>query len=135
MTTMSKAALLAKAQRRYTEVAIGDGETVRLQSITELEHSKLEASRYRRVKLGDKTTIELNDEALEQQPARLLALFVVDEAGERIFSDWKEAGQLDASISNVLYDDARKHCGLDKAENPEKNLPQTTGSDSPTVSP
>ena len=135
MTTMSKAALLAKAQRRYTEVAIGDGETVRLQSITELEHSKLEASRYRRVKLGDKTTIELNDEALEQQPARLLALCVVDDTGARIFADWKEAGQLDAAISNLLYGDARKHCGLDRAENPEKNLPGTIGSGSPIDSP
>ena len=123
----SRDEILKLCKRRYIEV---DG--VRLQSISELERSELQAGNYRRTKDG----LELDPEKFATQSARLLALCVVDDEGQRILSN-VEAGELDASLSATLNEAARRHCGLDKDEvaREEKNSDATGGSGSPTASP
>ena len=121
MAVLNRAAFEARTKRRYREVSLGGGDTVRIQSLNEIEHSRWEAARYKRVKSGDRTTIELAEDALATQAARLLQLCVVDETGERVFQTWEEAGQIDAELSSTIYAACREHCGLDR-EDPEKNL-------------
>jgi hypothetical protein len=122
MATLSREQLKAKTTRRFVEVPVGDnGDTVRLQSITELEHSRWEAAKYKRIKQGDTWRIEPAEDAMESAAARLLAMCVVDDQGQRIFERWQEAAELDAVVSNSLYAAARKHCGLDKETDAEKN--------------
>ena len=88
------------SKRRYTECEIR-GVLVRLQSLTELERSTIEA-------------------ACQDNPAeikiRLIAASQVDENDKRIWDDSKEdratIGALDSAITNAMFTLVAAHCGI-----------------------
>jgi hypothetical protein len=99
----SKAEILSQCKRRYIEV---DG--VRLQSLTEWEMSNLRSRWHSRMNKQD-------DSVLALMTVDLLAVCIVDEEGNRLFSD-KEAGELkslDSKFAQRLNEACRIHCGLD----------------------
>lgn len=115
---------MQKTARRYLEVPLPDGDVARIQSLNELERCELRAGNWRATKDG----IELDPEKYATQPTRLIAACVVDESGAKVFRNWQEAGQLDATLSDILEDACRKHCGLDQtaaAKEFEKNSAPT----------
>ena len=106
------------ASRRYDEV-----QGIRLQSLTELELSKLEslwAQRYHDTK-------QMNPVMRRE----LLCLCIVDDEGNRIFSnDEVDAlAELDGGVTSQLYSTCRVLCGLDEpsdAGKKAKKLEETT---------
>lgn len=106
----SKAQILAMTKRRYTEFG-----GVRLQSLSELELSALEsrwASKFR----------ELGGKLHPAMRAELLATVIVDDEGNRVFSDSEvdQLSALDGGLAKSLYLKAREHCGMDDDEDMEK---------------
>lgn len=110
--------LLALAKRRYVEV---DG--FRLQSLTELELSNLQSlwtERYSKSK-----TIDM------RMRRELIAVCLVDDEGKRLFQNDEVSllGEIDASVVNHLYSEARKHNrmdeGSDEVESYEKKSDET----------
>ncbi len=114
----TKADILAQCKRRYTEV---DG--VRLQSLTEWELSVLRTRWHSRMKNEQEGTLAL-------MTLELLALCMVDDDGERLFSD-KEVGDLkslDSKFAQKLNEACRVHCGLDDdAESEVGDLEKKSG--------
>ena len=105
--------LLKKAQRRYTEY-----EGVRLQSLTELEVSVLRGIWAKRYSGMDEQHPDV--ELLAKGPRELLAMTIVDENGERMFSSDQEdlelIGSMDPEFFRPLHEAARVHVGFDDKE-------------------
>lgn len=100
---LTKQQILEKfTQRRYAEVG-----GIRLQSLTELEQSKLQTlwgNRWNQTKEVDPV-----------MRRELVALCIVDGSGQRCFSneDIELMAELDGGIVERLYDKCRELCGMD----------------------
>lgn len=113
---LSRAELLKKAVRRYTEV---DG--VRMQSLTELELSTLRGVWGKR--FAGKEEMDMGLYALGQR--ELLAMVMVDDNGERLFKSTKDdldtIGELPPEVFNSLANGAAKHVGLVTDQEVDRN--------------
>lgn len=115
----SRAELLKLAERDYVEK---DG--VRLQSLSELELSELRTRWGTRYNAHKKLDLVMRRE--------LLVACIVDDNGDRIFSDdeIELLGGWNGSVTERLYEECRKVCGLDlddEVEETVKNSEATTG--------
>ncbi len=120
MTMISRDGLLAKTARRYKELAF-DGETYRIQSLTEAERAKYE------IQLQDKK----NGYQFEKSRRLMVCKTLVDESGNRILDD-NDADLLknvDGRVMAMLYSAAMDHCGYDDSEVEEltKNSEKAAG--------
>lgn len=98
--------LLKASQRRYVEVPIAEVQTTfRLQSLTEGERSRFEASLVG--KNGKATSIE----AIRR---KLLVLCLVDGDGNRFLGDGDadKLLEIDGAVTGKLFDEASKLVGL-----------------------
>lgn len=118
-----------KGKRRHKTVELPtSGLTVRIQSLTAGEQN-----RYETVMMG--ADGKLDKRRLEDAEARLVVKCLVDDAGNRLFSDGQvaEIAGWDGADAAFLYRECAKHCGINRnQENLEKNLPETEPDGSPT---
>lgn len=105
--------LLKKAVRRYTEF-----EGVRLQSLTELEVATLRGIWSKRYSTMPEGKPDL--EQIAKGPRELLAMVMVDDNGDRLFTssedDLAAIGSLDPKFFDRLHEAAREHVGFDDKE-------------------
>ncbi len=131
MTIANREALLKLCKRRYATVDIPERNiTVRIQSLSENEKSQYETC------LIAKNGKGIMRERLQDATRRLLALCIVDDNGNRIFTDGdlSELANLDAFVSSRIYDACQEHCGFNKGDIDEtvKNSEQINVDDSIT---
>jgi len=110
-TTISKAALLAKCERRYREVPIGGGECCRIQSLTERERADIEFRL-----LNSKGSVDVRK--LPENKLRTLCACMVDGEGNRLFADneWSQLEALDSGVIAKVYSACLEHIGFEDAE-------------------
>jgi hypothetical protein len=104
---------LGRAKRRYREIHLPVSDlTVRIRSLTEGELSS-----YQR-KLFAKGGRGLDPTALRTANRRLFALCLVDEQGNRLFSDSDvdTMVEMDSMDSGKLYEACSEHCGIDRTD-------------------
>lgn len=94
----TKDALKAMCRREYETVDLGDGLTVRVQTLTEREHSRFQASL-----LDGKGRVSAA--AIEGMKRRLIAACAVDESGSLLWpaGSEDEIGDLPASVADAIY--------------------------------
>ncbi len=110
MSLTTKEQLLTRAKRRYTTVTITEtGDTFRIQSLTEKEKSDYEATMMS--KAG-----AISRDRLQDAYRRLFVLVVVDEAGNRMFSDGDLADleNVDSLVVARVFQVAHAFCGFEK---------------------
>lgn len=90
--------------------------------------SEAEWSQYQRDSIDLKTG-QVTHRGLATVKARLIALCVCDEAGERVFGngDLNAINEMDAKVVAALHAACEKHCGVNEAD--AKNS-ETTDADS-----
>ena len=129
MSVVSRDAFLKPAQRRYREVDIDGFGVVRIQSLTEREWATFEMS-------AVATKGGIIRKRVEDARRRLLALCVVDAAGNRLLADVDvpQLANLDGAVAAKLFDACQKHCGFEdnEIEDMVKNSEAITVDDSPT---
>ena len=130
---IGKQQLMETGQRRYAEVIVPGLGKARIQSLTELERSRIE---YSLIYSDDE---EERAKAACEIKARWIAAALVDGDGNRIFADHETEmiNQFDSRVVNVLADAIIAHCGVSKKDREAlaKNLSETPTEDSPTDSP
>jgi len=142
---LSRDELLAKCARRYVQVPLPDGSSVRIQSLSEKELAEFEAEvistpKPKRDRAVDRM-VDVRRERMIDSRRRLIAICLVDAEGKRIFTssnrDLDAIGQLDAAITNIIADACRAHIGADEDYFKElaKNSEQIHVGVSPTFSP
>jgi len=106
---LSREQLLERTKRRIIDVALSNGDVVKLQSLTEIERAEYNAE----MLLDDGS---VDKEQFKFGTAKLLCRMVVDETGKRMFHDneWEIIAELDSLVTEELGDAARKHIGFDK---------------------
>lgn len=125
--SLSRDEFLQRTKRRYANVTLRDGQTVRLQSLTEGERSDFETAP---IKQND----QQREERLKATRMRLLVRCIVDNEGKRLFGN-EEYGllaELDSSDTSRLFDKALEHTGFAESdvEAIAKNSPSTPDEDS-----
>ena len=133
MTIANRNALLKLCERRYIDLELADaGITVRIQSLSEKEKSTYET------RLIAKSGRGILRERLQDATRRLIALCLVDENNDRVFSDSdvNQIGEMDSFVSSRIYDACQEHCGFNKGDISDavKNCPEITADDSPSDS-
>lgn len=103
----SKADLLGRAKRRYTTVDVF-GLKFRIQSLTEGERSRLEASA-----LNEATGRPYRD-GIERTRRLGIALALVDGNGNRLYSEEQaeELADVDSAYTERLWEAINQHCDL-----------------------
>ena len=120
-----------KANVRYKTLDLPvSGRKVRIRSLSERELSAYTTATISRKGVG------MRRARLEDANRRLIAMVLVDAAGNRLLSD-RDAGKLadwDSADSSYLYDEAAGHVGLKEGdlEDLVKNSGPTTVDDLPT---
>ena len=112
MSLTTKEQLLSRKVRRYTVCNVAEtGDSFRIQSLTEKEKSEYEAG------MMSKTGAVSRDRMVDAY-RRLFVLCVVDESGNRIFSDsdLDALEQVDAIIVARVFNVAHEHCGFAKGD-------------------
>ena len=110
MNLTTKEQFFKRAQRRYTTVNIAEtGDNFRVQSLTEKEKSDYEATMMS--KAG-----AISRDRLQDAYRRLFVLVVVDEAGNRMFSDDDLAAleNVDSLVVARVFQVAHAFCGFEK---------------------
>ena len=113
MKIANRNALLKLCERRYIDLQLADaGITVRIQSLSEKEKSSYET------RLIAKSGRGILRDRLQDATRRLIALCLVDDKNERIFtdSDVSQIGEMDSFVSSRIYDAAQEHCGFNKGD-------------------
>lgn len=108
MTILSRDQILGAEDLPTRDVPVPEwGGTVRMRGLTGSERDAYEAS-VRQFK-GDRMVVKL-----ENVRARLVAMCLVDEEGQRLFTDQqaKELGRKSGKILDRLFDEAAKLSGL-----------------------
>jgi len=132
MTKIANRNLLLKlCERRYINLELPEvGLVVRIQSLSEKEKSQYET------RLIAKSGRGVIRDRLQDATRRLIALCVVDDKNERIFSnaDIDKIGELDSFVSSRIYEAAQEHCGFNKhdIETTVGNSERITVVDSPS---
>lgn len=113
MATITKQAFLEAGERRYENVEIPGLGTTRVRSLTEPEKTKYYAARF------DENGKFIPEVWFQRSP-RLLVLAVVDDNGERMFSDSEEdlaaVIALDSKLTEPVYKVARPLSNIDANE-------------------
>ena len=104
---MDRNTFLQPAKRRYADVSIKDFGNVRIQSLTERERSKLEASQLDKNGRNDPRKAALFK-------SRLIAAVVVDSDGNLLLTggDLDAILSMDATVTAKIFDAAVEHCGF-----------------------
>ncbi len=112
MKMLDKQAILSAADLKTEKVEVPEwGGAVTVSQITAADRDRFEASIY----VGEGTARKTNTANMR---ARLCAICLVDEKGERLFSD-EEAnalGKKNADVMDRLFDIAQRLNGMNKAE-------------------
>lgn len=120
----SRESFLSKSRRRFKEISF-EGEVYRIQSLTERERVQYD------LQLQDKKTGRFTDKSLEKMRRLFVVKVLVDDSGNRIFTDEEEEllKDIDGRLVSVLYETGQGHCGYDKAdvEDIVKNLDPVAG--------
>lgn len=96
---LTKEAILNADDRKYEEVEVPEwGGTLRIGTITAGEKGKYETSLFKFLPDG---TRQINSKNMQNLRTRLIAACVVDETGERLFSD-KDVDALDSRSSGAI---------------------------------
>lgn len=116
MSLATRDTFLRPCQRRYVEVALPiAGATVRIQSLTELERTTFENSRFGR-------DGRILPGRLEDSKARLICLCAVDADGKPLLKPGDERhimDNMDSADSAFLYDACWEHVGFNRILRPE----------------
>ncbi len=128
--SFTRDALLGTWQRRFKEVPLPNGVTVRIRSVNEAERQAWEAALYN--KKHEMIASRANEIRL-----RYIVLCVVDDHGDPLFTTEDIpalASKLDSGLVMFLSNEIRKHCGWDDTdvEALAKNYGTTLGGDSPS---
>jgi hypothetical protein len=109
--TISKEGLLAKCERIYREFTIRSGETIRIQTLTELEKAEIEL-----LMLNNKGSVDVRK--LPESKLRTMCACMVDGEGKRLFSDdeWRSLQPLNSSVVAEIYSECLEHIGFEDAE-------------------
>jgi hypothetical protein len=112
MTTLTREALLGKSARRYLDVVIGDGETVRIQSLSEADLGEYDAAAY------DKQTYKVTPQCVVLRRRLLVALSLVDDEGKRLFksSEVDSLLDVDAKVVGMIHNAAVEFNSLQDPE-------------------
>lgn len=99
MTTLTREALLGKSKRRYKDVALFDGDSARIQSLSEAELGEYDAAAY------DPKSFKVTPECLVKRRRLLVALSLVDDAGSRLFksNEVDELLGVDAKVVAMIH--------------------------------
>lgn len=117
----------AAAKRRFKEVALADGNKVRIRSLTAAEWADIDARNVDMKKGG------LSAVGLRNSDLRMIVAAVVDGEGNPVFTDGdlQQLGQIDAGIVVPLVKAIKEHSGLRQdVEDALKNLSTTADSGS-----
>lgn len=122
---LTKDALLAKGKRRMAKVEVDGLGEISCRSLSEAEWSQ-----YQRDSI-DLRTGQVTPRGLATAKARLIALCVSDENGERVFGngDLAAINEMDAKVVAALHAACEKHCGVNEAD--AKNSETTDADSSP----
>ena len=103
-------------KKRYGKVTMEDGRKAIFQSLTASELASWDAGC-----LDEHGKV--NDELLKLQQPKLLALCLTDKTGKRLFSDdeFQLLADTDSLIITPIFHAIRKHVGLDRRVDAEKN--------------
>ena len=120
---LTREQILEKSKRRYREVELSTGGTIRLQSLTEIERGE-----YNSEMLTDDGSVD--KEQLKLGTAKLLVRMIVDESGKTMFyeTEWPLIAELDSLVTEEVGDAARDHIGFNRSA--EKKSPATAGCES-----
>ena len=107
----TKAALLAANKRRFTDVDVPGVGKMRLRSLTERERSGYESGM-----LGKDGRTNLKK--IAEAKVALIVLCLCDAEDRQLLSsaDAAALGELDSSVTNVLFDACTKHCGISETD-------------------
>ena len=129
----SRNVLLKLCERRYIDVELPEvGLVVRIQSLSEKEKSEYETQ------LVAKSGKGIIRDRLQDATRRLIALCMVDEKNERIFSrsklDLDKISEIDSFVSSRIYEACQEHCGFNRndIETTVGNSERITVEDSPS---
>lgn len=128
MNLSTREELLGSFQRRFRDVPLPDGRSVRIRNLSELERGRLiEAPR---LNAPDDAA---RRKAIREEPSRWIIACVVGESGDPLFTkdDVPELMQLDSATSRAIYVAAQEHVGsIPAVEELEKNSDGTSGGSS-----
>jgi len=121
LATVAELLTSLKGKRRYKTVTLpNSGLMVRIQSLMAGEQN-----RYETVLLS--ADGKLDKRRMEDAESRLIVKCIVDDAGNRLFSDAQapEVAAWDGADAAFLYRECAAHCGINRnQEMVEKNLPE-----------
>jgi hypothetical protein len=115
LSVATRELFLAPPKPRYTDFPLPVSNlTVRIRSLTELERTQFENSRYGR-------DGKLIPGRLEDTKARLICLCLVDAAGGQLLKTGDEQAvlQMDSADTGALYDACWDHVGFAVKRNPD----------------
>lgn len=115
MSVATRELFLAQPKPRYTEFTLPvAGLTVRMRSLSELERTQYENSRFGR-------DGKLIPGRLEDAKSRLICLCLVDDAGGQLLKAGDEQAvlQMDAADTGALYDACWDHVGFSIKKTPD----------------
>ena len=103
-------------KRRYGKVTFDDGREAYFQSLSASELAKWDAGC-----LGEDGKVD--NDLLDDQQSKLLALVLVDKVGKRLFKDeeFQILADTDSVVITPIFRAVRKHLGLDRRADAEKN--------------
>lgn len=126
---IARSAFLVPAKRRYREVTLQNGQTVRIRNLTEREKSAFEAAVL--TSKGEPSRARLAD-----LNCRLMIITLVDADGNLLLKpeDLPALQELDGAVTNALVDCIRDWCGFGKTdfEGLIKNSETIAAGDSPS---
>lgn len=131
MSFATREMLIGGFKRRFAEVPLPSGDTVRIQNLTAGEKNKYDQWPF---DVDRKGGVKLNQERFLKTPALLIAMCVVDENGERVFADTDVDGiltHMEGCDSDVIVRQCNAHLEHRSLEQSVKNSAATPCGDSP----
>lgn len=124
MSSATRDSILAATKRRFKDVTLWDGSTVRVRSLTAAEWAEIDSKTIDMKKGG------LSASGVKTSDLRLFAATVCDADGNPLFgdADLPALGSLDAALVIPVVKEIRDHCGLRQTvEDALKNSDPTGG--------
>jgi len=108
VAVLTRDQLLGQCERRYRDVELPGGGSVRIRSLSEKEKSAYETEL-----MTGKGTFRRS--RLDDAKRRLMVLCLVDEDGQPLLQrgDTAALENLDGAVTSHIYDEIREHCGFD----------------------
>lgn len=137
----TRQSFLTGCKRRFKDIELSNGQTVRIRSLTEGEQSEYEMSIYERDGAGmlvrdENGNLVRDDMAIVQNRSRLIVMCVVDAEGNRLLTDTDVAQVelMDGADIRWLYGSIQEHLGLLARPEAKKNDSSTNSGATPASS-